>query len=100
MVDLKGQYADIKQEVDTSIQEIIDNTAFINGPKVHQFQKNLENYLGVNHVIPCANGTDALQIAMMGLGLEQGDEFIVWWSTSALGNCQSSSSKAFITYFG
>ena len=76
MVDLKGQYADIKQEVDTSIQEIIDNTAFINGPKVHQFQKNLENYLGVNHVIPCANGTDALQIAMMGLGLEQGDEVI------------------------
>ncbi|MBB3124479.1 dTDP-4-amino-4,6-dideoxygalactose transaminase [Mesoflavibacter sabulilitoris] len=76
MVDLKGQYADIKQEVDTSIQEIIDNTAFINGPKVHQFQKNLENYLGVKHVIPCANGTDALQIAMMGLGLEQGDEVI------------------------
>ena len=76
MVDLKGQYADIKQEVDTSIQEIIDNTAFINGPKVHQFQKNLEHYLGVKHVIPCANGTDALQIAMMGLGLEQGDEVI------------------------
>ena len=76
MVDLKGQYADIKQEVDTSIQEIIDNTAFINGPKVHQFQKNLEKYLGVKHVIPCANGTDALQIAMMGLGLEQGDEVI------------------------
>jgi len=76
MVDLKCQYADIKQEVDTSIQEIIDNTAFINGPKVHQFQKNLENYLGVKHVIPCANGTDALQIAMMGLGLEQGDEVI------------------------
>lgn len=76
MVDLKGQYADIKQEVDTSIQEIIDNTAFINGPKVHQFQKNLENYLGVKHVIPCANGTDALQIAMMGLGLDQGDEVI------------------------
>jgi dTDP-4-amino-4,6-dideoxygalactose transaminase len=76
MVDLKGQYADIKQEVDSSIQEIIDNTAFINGPKVHQFQKNLENYLAVKHVIPCANGTDALQIAMMGLGLEQGDEVI------------------------
>lgn len=76
MVDLKGQYADIKQEVDSSIQEIIDNTSFVNGPKVHQFQKNLENYLGVKHVIPCANGTDALQIAMMGLGLEQGDEVI------------------------
>jgi len=76
MVDLKGQYADIKKEVDSSIQEIIDNTSFINGPKVHQFQKNLEDYLGVKHVIPCANGTDALQIAMMGLGLEQGDEVI------------------------
>ncbi|RAJ14654.1 dTDP-4-amino-4,6-dideoxygalactose transaminase [Olleya aquimaris] len=76
MVDLKGQYAAIKNEVDASIQEIIDNTSFVNGPKVHEFQKNLENYLGVKHVIPCANGTDALQIAMMGLGLEQGDEVI------------------------
>ncbi|WP_054852684.1 DegT/DnrJ/EryC1/StrS aminotransferase family protein [Olleya sp. ITB9] len=76
MVDLKGQYAAIKNEVDSSIQEIIDNTSFVNGPKVHQFQKNLENYLGLKHVIPCANGTDALQIAMMGLGLEQGDEVI------------------------
>ncbi|MGB2686368.1 MAG: DegT/DnrJ/EryC1/StrS family aminotransferase, partial [Olleya sp.] len=76
MVDLKGQYAAIKDVVDSSIQEIIDNTTFVNGPKVHEFQKNLENYLGVKHVIPCANGTDALQIAMMGLGLEQGDEVI------------------------
>ncbi len=76
MVDLKGQYAAIKNEVDASIQEIIDNTTFINGPKVKEFQKNLEDYLGVKHVIPCANGTDALQIAMMGLGLEQGDEVI------------------------
>lgn len=76
MVDLKGQYAAIKNVVDSSIQEIIDNTTFVNGPKVHEFQKNLEKYLGVKHVIPCANGTDALQIAMMGLGLEQGDEVI------------------------
>ncbi|MGB6267697.1 MAG: aminotransferase class I/II-fold pyridoxal phosphate-dependent enzyme, partial [Olleya sp.] len=76
MVDLKGQYAAIKNVVDASIQEIIDNTSFINGPKVKEFQKNLEKYLGVKHVIPCANGTDALQIAMMGLGLEQGDEVI------------------------
>lgn len=76
MVDLKGQYTAIKNVVDASIQEIIDNTTFVNGPKVHEFQKNLENYLGVKHVIPCANGTDALQIAMMGLGLEQGDEVI------------------------
>ena len=59
-----------------SIQEVLETTAFINGPKVHQFQKNLEDYLGVKHVIPCANGTDALQIAMMGLDLKPGDEVI------------------------
>lgn len=76
MVDLKGQYEKIKAEVDNSVLEVINSTAFINGPKVHEFQKNLENYLGVKHVIPCANGTDALQIAMMGLGLEPGDEVI------------------------
>ncbi|WP_370478739.1 DegT/DnrJ/EryC1/StrS family aminotransferase [Tamlana flava] len=76
MVDLKGQYNDIKDVVNPSIQEVIENTAFINGPKVHEFQKNLETYLGVKHVIPCANGTDALQIAMMGLGLKPGDEVI------------------------
>lgn len=76
MVDLKGQYADIKEEVNASIQEVIDTTSFINGPKVHEFQKNLETYLNVKHVIPCANGTDALQIAMMGLGLQPGDEVI------------------------
>jgi dTDP-4-amino-4,6-dideoxygalactose transaminase len=76
MVDLKGQYNDIKDVVNTSIENVIENTAFINGPKVHEFQKNLEAYLGVKHVIPCANGTDALQIAMMGLGLKPGDEVI------------------------
>lgn len=76
MVDLKGQYAKIKDVVDTSIAEVLDTTAYINGPKVHEFQKNLETYLGVKHVIPCANGTDALQIAMMGLGLQPGDEVI------------------------
>ncbi len=76
MVDLKGQYKGIKDAVNPAIQEIIENTSFINGPKVHEFQKNLENYLGVKHVIPCANGTDALQIAMMGLGLKPGDEVI------------------------
>ena len=76
MVDLKGQYAKIKDQVDSAIIEVIENTAFINGPQVKSFQKNLEDYLGVKHVIPCANGTDALQIAMMGLGLEQGDEVI------------------------
>ncbi|MEC8133554.1 MAG: aminotransferase class I/II-fold pyridoxal phosphate-dependent enzyme, partial [Bacteroidota bacterium] len=76
MVDLKGQYQAIKKEVNASIQEVIDTAAFINGPKVKIFQKNLESYLGVKHVIPCANGTDALQIAMMGLGLKPGDEVI------------------------
>ncbi|NND10926.1 MAG: DegT/DnrJ/EryC1/StrS family aminotransferase [Flavobacteriaceae bacterium] len=76
MVDLKGQYKKIKEEVDSSVLEVIDSTAFINGPKVHEFQKNLEDYLGVKHVIPCANGTDALQIAMMGLELKPGDEVI------------------------
>lgn len=76
MVDLKGQYNEIKEVVNSSINEVIETTTFINGPKVHQFQKNLEDYLGVKHVIPCANGTDALQIAMMGLGLKPGDEVI------------------------
>tara|TARA_R110002020_G_scaffold98208_1_gene233906 strand:- start:1165 stop:2298 length:1134 start_codon:yes stop_codon:yes gene_type:complete len=76
MVDLKGQYADIKDQVDRSINEVIESTAFVNGPEVHAFQKELEKYLGVKHVIPCANGTDALQIAMMGLGLKPGDEVI------------------------
>lgn len=76
MVDLKGQYNKIKKEVDASVLEVLDSTAYINGPRVHEFQKNLEAYLGVKHVIPCANGTDALQIAMMGLGLESGDEVI------------------------
>ena len=76
MVDLKGQYQKIKSQIDLSIQEVIDSAAFINGSEVKNFQKELEEYLNVKHVIPCANGTDALQIAMMGLGLEQGDEVI------------------------
>ena len=76
MVDLKGQYEHIKEQVDASVIDVIESTAFINGPQVHQFQKELEEYLGVKHVIPCANGTDALQVAMMGLGLKPGDEVI------------------------
>ncbi|NNM19129.1 MAG: DegT/DnrJ/EryC1/StrS family aminotransferase, partial [Croceitalea sp.] len=76
MVDLKGQYENIKERVNQSVLDVIESTAFINGPEVHQFQKELEEYLGVKHVIPCANGTDALQIAMMGLGLKPGDEVI------------------------
>ncbi|MBL7943145.1 MAG: DegT/DnrJ/EryC1/StrS family aminotransferase [Flavobacteriales bacterium] len=76
MVDLRRQYLHIKEEVDQAIAEVIDNTAFINGPAVQSFQKELEAYLGVKHVIPCANGTDALQIAMMALDLQPGDEVI------------------------
>jgi UDP-2-acetamido-2-deoxy-ribo-hexuluronate aminotransferase len=76
MVDLKGQYEHIKERVNSSVIDVIESTAFINGPEVHQFQKELEDYLGVKHVIPCANGTDALQVAMMGLGLKPGDEVI------------------------
>ena len=76
MVDLIGQYEKIKPEVDQAVIEIMNNASFINGPTVKSFKKNLENYLGKGIVIPCANGTDALQIAMMGLGLKPGDEVI------------------------
>ncbi|MBD3583889.1 DegT/DnrJ/EryC1/StrS family aminotransferase [Flavobacterium selenitireducens] len=76
MVDLKGQYEKIKDTVDAAIQQVLDTTSYINGPAVHAFQANLEAYLGAKHVIPCANGTDALQIAMMGLDLQPGDEVI------------------------
>lgn len=76
MVDLNGQYQEIREQVNASIAEILETSAFINGPEVQAFQKELEAYLGVKHVIPCANGTDALQIAMMGLGLKPGDEVI------------------------
>ena len=76
MVDLKGQYEKIKDEVKVAINEVIDTTSFINGPAVKEFQENLEKYLGVKHVIPCGNGTDALQVAMMALGLKPGDEVI------------------------
>ncbi len=76
MVDLGGQYQEIKEQVNASISQILETSSFINGPEVHAFQKDLEEYLDVKHVIPCANGTDALQIAMMGLGLKPGDEVI------------------------
>ncbi|MDR0437341.1 MAG: DegT/DnrJ/EryC1/StrS family aminotransferase [Bacteroidales bacterium] len=76
MVDLKSQYQHIKPEVDKGIQEVLDSCAFINGPAVKRFQENLEKYLSVKHVIPCANGTDALQVAMMALNLKPGDEVI------------------------
>jgi dTDP-4-amino-4,6-dideoxygalactose transaminase len=77
MVDLKGQYEEIKEEIDNAIRDCINSTAFINGPQVASLSRSLEEYLGVKKVIPCANGTDALQIAMMALGLKQGDEVIV-----------------------
>ncbi|HQU59891.1 MAG TPA: aminotransferase class I/II-fold pyridoxal phosphate-dependent enzyme, partial [Saprospiraceae bacterium] len=77
MVDLKGQYEKLQPEIDAAVLEVIRTTAFINGPKVREFQAGLEQYLGVKHVIPCANGTDALQIALMAVGLEPGDEVIV-----------------------
>ncbi len=76
MVDLKGQYNKIKKQIDDAIAEVIESSAFINGPKVKKFQSELEKYLKVKHAIPCANGTDALQIALMALGLKPGDEVI------------------------
>jgi UDP-2-acetamido-2-deoxy-ribo-hexuluronate aminotransferase len=76
MVDLKRQYHKIKSEIDTAILNVIESTAFIGGPDVQSFAKELAQYLDVKHVIPCANGTDALQIALMALGLEPGDEVI------------------------
>ena len=76
MVDTKTQYLAIKEEVDAAIHEVLDSTAYINGKAVKDFAQHLATYLDVQHVIPCANGTDALQIAMMALGLQPGDEVI------------------------
>lgn len=76
MVDLKQQYAKIKNDIDAAVSDVIESSIFIGGPQVSSFAKNLSQYLGVKHVIPCANGTDALQIAMMALDLEPGDEVI------------------------
>lgn len=77
MLDLRGQYLKIKEEVDSAIQEVVDSCAFINGPAVRRFEANFANYLNSKFVIGCANGTDALQIAMMALDLKPGDEVIV-----------------------
>jgi UDP-2-acetamido-2-deoxy-ribo-hexuluronate aminotransferase len=76
MVDLKGQYEKIQNKVNKAIFDVIESSAFINGPEVKGLQEDLEAYLDVKHVIPCGNGTDALQISMMALGLEEGDEII------------------------
>ncbi|MCB2195255.1 MAG: DegT/DnrJ/EryC1/StrS family aminotransferase [Bacteroidetes bacterium] len=77
MVDLKGQYKKIKSEIDSEMQKVIDSTAFIKGPKVEEFAQNLSKYTGGSNVVTCANGTDALQIALMALELEPGDEVIL-----------------------
>ena len=77
MVDVRSQYLKIKEEVDAEIQKVIDSCAFINGPAVKSFASDLKDYLGAAMVIPCANGTDALQIALMALDLKPGDEVIV-----------------------
>jgi dTDP-4-amino-4,6-dideoxygalactose transaminase len=77
MVDLKAQMKHIREALDRELTEVLDSTMFIGGPKVNAFRENLEQYVGVKHVIPCANGTDALQIAMMALDLKPGDEVIV-----------------------
>ena len=77
MLDLKGQYRKIKVEIDSAIQQVLNSTNFINGKEVAEFEKNLANYLNSKYVIACANGTDALQIAMMALELKPGDEVIV-----------------------
>src|SRR5512146_2023413 len=76
MVDLKQQYQNIKGEIDSAVIQVLESSAFINGPQVQSFATNLAAYHGVKHVIPCANGTDALQIAMMALDLQPGDEVI------------------------
>jgi UDP-2-acetamido-2-deoxy-ribo-hexuluronate aminotransferase len=76
MVDLQSQYLAIKTEIDNAVQNVVDSCAFINGPAVKSFQEDLEKYLNVKNVIPCANGTDALQVSMMALGLQPGDEVI------------------------
>ncbi|EFK35363.1 DegT/DnrJ/EryC1/StrS family aminotransferase [Chryseobacterium gleum] len=76
MVDLQSQYYKIKNDVDNAVLNVMDSAAFINGPEVKSFQNELESYLDVKHVIPCANGTDALQIALMALDLKEGDEII------------------------
>jgi len=76
MVDLNGQYQKIKKEIDSAMQEVVDSAYFVGGPAVAKFQNNLQEYLGVKHVIACANGTDALTIAMMAAGLKPGDEVI------------------------
>jgi len=76
MVDLKAQYEKLGSEIDSAIKSVLNSTAFIKGPEVKLFEEALQNYMSVKHVVSCANGTDALQIAMMALGMKPGDEVI------------------------
>ena len=77
MVDLHGQYYRLKEEIDIAMQAVIESSAFINGPQVKTFGDHLAGYLDIPYVIPCGNGTDALQIALMALELQPGDEVVV-----------------------
>ena len=92
MVDLKGQYLRLKTEIDLAISEVIENSTFIKGPQVSQFEKSLSAYLNINHTISCANGTDALTIALMALDLKKGDEII----TSAFSFIATAESISFL----
>ncbi len=95
MVDLKSQYEKISLEVQNEMQDVIESCAFINGPKVQEFQAQLEKYLDIEHVIPCANGTDALQVALMALDLKPGDEVYLDEECSALNSPELSSLSFF-----
>ena len=90
MVDLKRQYAKIKPEIDAALQNVINSTAFIGGPEVSTLATELAAYVGVKHVIPCANGTDALQIALMALGLKPGDEVTIDYGVLGTISCRIS----------
>ena len=90
MVDLQTQYQHIKDDIDRGIQAVIDSASFIKGPAVSTFQANLEQYTGAKHVIPVGNGTDALQIALMALGLQPGDE-VITPTVHVYCNCRSGS---------
>ena len=99
MVDLHGQYERIREEINNAIQEVLDTTAFINGPQVKAFVQHLAEYNQVEHVVPCANGTDALQIALMALGLQPGDEVIVPVHTYLRGHSRGDCPFTVGTYF-
>ena len=76
MVDLRTQYHDLKSEVQTAINNVLENTAFIFGPNVHAFEDEVQSYLGAKHAVSCASGTDALHLALLALGIKAGDEVI------------------------